>query len=159
MADIMMNATPAGIDGMTRCWCHLHVGTNNLPAHLRQIISNLYILLVQTHDHHGSSTSTAMTSEIKSLLQNLFRLTETSRQLPTKIPLDLIEYVERKRNPDVYKREIVEDVMKSNQVQKGRAEAYGAFRDMLGREMMSAIPDIKDEVKDVLEACGGSADG
>ena len=131
------------------------VQSNTLQAHLRQIISNLYMLLVQTHDYHGSSTSSAMTGEIKSLIQNLLALTHTSRQLPTKVPLDLIEYVERKRNPDVYKREIVEDVMKSNQMQKGRAEAFGAFRDLLGREMMSAIPDIKEDVREVVEATGG----
>ena len=100
-----------------------------------------------------------MTGEIKSLIQNLLALTQTSRRLPTKVPLDLIEYVERKRNPDVYKREIVEDVMKSNQMQKGRSEAFGTFRDLLGREMMSAIPDIREDVREVVEASGGSVEG
>lgn len=99
-----------------------------------------------------------MSTEIKQLLQNLQELTRTSRRLPTTVPIDLIQYVEDKRNPDVYKRQIVELVMQYNQLQKGRAEAFGHFRDILSREMMSAIPDMKDDVRTVLEASGGKVD-
>lgn len=99
-----------------------------------------------------------MTAEIKSLIQNLYELTQTSRRLPTQIPLELIQYVEGKRNPDVYKREIVEMVMQYNQIQKGRAQAFADFRDILGKEMMTAIPDSRDEIKQVLEASGGRAE-
>lgn len=99
-----------------------------------------------------------MSTEIKQLLQNLQELTRTSRRLPTTVPIDLIQYVEDKRNPDVYKRQIVELVMQYNQLQKGRAEAFGHFRDILGREMISAIPDMKDDVRTVLKASGGKVD-
>lgn len=99
-----------------------------------------------------------MSTEIKQLLQNLQELTKTSRRLPTTVPIDLIQYVEEKRNPDVYKRQIVELVMQYNQLQKGRAQAFADFRDILGREMMSAIPDMKDDVRTVLEASGGTVD-
>ena len=70
----------------------------------------------------------------------------------------MIQYVEDKRNPDVYKRQIVELVMQYNQLQKGRAEAFADFRDILGREMMSAIPDMRDDVRNVLKAAGGKVD-
>ncbi|KAM0719895.1 hypothetical protein Q7P37_004030 [Cladosporium fusiforme] len=130
MAAPAMDATPADVD-----------------RHLRQIITNLYVLLVQAHDYQGSSTQEAMSTEIKQLLQNLQELTRTSRRLPTTVPIDLIQYVEEKRNPDVYKRQIVELVMQYNQLQKGRAQAFADFRDILGREMMSAIPDMKDDAE------------
>ena len=96
-----------------------------------------------------------MTAEIKQLIQNLLRLTQTARRLPTHIPVELIDYVERSRNPDIYTREFVELVMRQNQEQKGKTQAFAEFRDVLGREMMSAIPDIKEEVKRVVEAAGG----
>jgi len=72
--------------------------------------------------------------------------------------VDLIQYVEDRRNPDVYKRQIIELVMQYNQLQKGRAEAFADFRDSLGREMMSAIPDMRDDVRGVLKAIGGQVD-
>ena len=71
------------------------------------------------------------------------------------MPAELIQRLEQSRNPDTYTREFVEHIMKMNQQQKGRSEAYSTFRDILGQEMASAIPDIKDSVKNVVEATGG----
>jgi hypothetical protein len=34
------------------------------PAHLRGIISNLYMLIVQAHDYQGQATQQAMTAEM-----------------------------------------------------------------------------------------------
>ena len=132
--------------------------TDRIAEHLRNIISNLYYILVKAHDFKGDHAKEDITGEIKALITNLQELTRTSRRLPTTVPVDLIQYVEDKRNPDVYKRQIVELVMQYNQLQKGRAQAFADFRDILGREMMSAIPDIRDDVRMVLEASGGSVD-
>lgn len=129
-----------------------------VTEHLRQIISNLYFVLVHAHDLNGETGRAQLSNEIKDLITNLQELTRTSRRLPTTVPIDLIQYVEEKRNPDVYKRQIVELVMQYNQLQKGRALAFADFRDILGREMMSAIPDIRDDVRMVLQASGGQVD-
>lgn len=94
----------------------------------------------------------------KHLLRNLLALSQSARRLPTHIPIDIIEYVEKSRNPDVYTRQFVELVMRYNQQLKGRSEAFGQFRDILGREMMSGIPEIADDVRRVVEATGGIAD-
>jgi len=96
-----------------------------------------------------------LTEEIKSLLQNLLQLSQASRHLPTYIPYDIIQYVENSRNPDIYTRQFVELVMRYNQQLKGRSEAFAHFRDILGREMMSGIPEIADDVRKVVEASGG----
>ncbi|KAF2486449.1 putative mediator of RNA polymerase II transcription subunit [Neohortaea acidophila] len=127
-------------------------------AHLRAIITNLYMLLAQAHDYHGPNTQQAMAAEIKSLLQNLILVTNTARRLPTYLPIEIIQYVEASRNPDIYTREFVELVMRYNQQQKGRSEAFATFRDILGREMASGIPDIKEDVKRVVEATGGKVE-
>jgi mediator of RNA polymerase II transcription subunit 10 len=135
---------------------HTSAHADRLAVHLRSIISNLFYVLVEAHDFKGQGTKDAMMGHIKDLIENLQELSRASRRLPTTVPLDLIQYVEDKRNPDVYKRQIVELVMQYNQLQSGRAQAFASFRDILGREMMSAIPDIRDDVKMVLEASGGS---
>ncbi|KAK0938018.1 RNA polymerase II mediator complex subunit [Friedmanniomyces endolithicus] len=127
----------------------------DVDVHLRSIIANLYMLIAQAHEYHGANTQHAMTSEIKQLIQNLVQLSQTARRLPTRIPLDIIEYVEQTRNPDIYTREFVELVMRYNQQLKGRTEAFGNFRDILAREMASAIPEIRDDVNQVIEVTGG----
>lgn len=96
------------------------------------------------------------TSSSKNLLQNLQSLSQTARRLPTHIPVEIIQYVENSRNPDIYTREFVELVMRYNQQQKGRADAYAQFRDILGDAMIQGIPDIREDVRKVLEASGGS---
>lgn len=78
--------------------------------------------------------------------------------MPTHIPVELIEYVESTRNPDIYTREFVELVMRYNQQQKGRMEAFASFRDILAEQMMVGIPDIKEDVRRVANAAGGQID-
>lgn len=89
------------------------------------------------------------------LVKSLTILTHTSGALPDRIPPEVIEYVERSRNPDIYTREFVELVQRLNQKLKGRAEAYAQFRDALAREFAGAVPDAKDDVWCVVEATGG----
>lgn len=96
-----------------------------------------------------------LTKRSKQLIQNLVQLSQTARRLPTRIPLDIIQYVEQTRNPDIYTREFVELVMRYNQQLKGRTAAFGNFRDILGAEMRSAIPEIADDVRQVVELTGG----
>lgn len=88
----------------------------------------------------------------KRLLQNLLTLSQTAQRLPTYIPLDIIQYVESSRNPDIYTREFVELVMRYNQQLKGRAEAFAEFSDILSQEMMSAIPEIKEDTRNIMRA-------
>lgn len=95
----------------------------------------------------------------KRLIQNLVQLSQTARRLPTHIPLEIIQYVEQSRNPDIYTREFVEVVMKYNQQLKGKSEAFAQFRDILGKEMMSAIPEIKDDVEEIVQSTGGEVAG
>ncbi|KAK5173791.1 RNA polymerase II mediator complex subunit [Saxophila tyrrhenica] len=148
---------------------------DDVDTHLRAIISNLYNLIVQAHNYQPPSQPRAFTAEVyatslnifwperksnklprKELINNLVSLTKTSRRLPTHIPIELIEYVESTRNPDIYTREFVELVMKYNQQQKGRMEAFASFRDILAEQMMVGIPEIKDDVRRVANASGGN---
>ncbi|KAF2857929.1 hypothetical protein K470DRAFT_260356 [Piedraia hortae CBS 480.64] len=123
---------------------------------LKEVIANLYILVNNAHGYQDEQTKENIANEIKRLVSNLIDLCQTSQRLPTYIPLDIIEYVERSRNPDIYTREFVELIMRYNQELKGRTDAFASFRDVLGREMYSAIPEIQTEVRNIVEAAGGS---
>lgn len=111
--------------------------------------------MVQTHDYEGASTQQAMVSEMKRFVTALGDLSRAGKQINTTIPIDLIEFVENARNPDIYTRQFVEDAMRLNQELKGKSEAFADFRDILAMEMMSAIPDIKDEVHQIVVATNG----
>ncbi|POS88205.1 hypothetical protein EPUL_000341, partial [Erysiphe pulchra] len=73
------------------------------------------------------------------------------------VPAELIQYVDNGRNPDIYTREFVELARKSNQLMKGKIEAYAQFRDILASEMCKALPELEADVMLILErACGNT---
>ncbi|KAI9692749.1 MAG: RNA polymerase II mediator complex subunit [Bogoriella megaspora] len=145
---------------------------------LRATIQNLYELIIQSHDHHGPSTHAAQRQSLQSLTRNLSHLSHLASSHPSHppqtttgppsssstpqtagippIPPEIINYVEEGRNPDIYTREYVESVQKHNQLLKGRSEAMARFRDVLGREMMGAMPETEGQVRRIVEGTGGS---
>ena len=74
------------------------------------------------------------------------------------LPPEIIDYVDAARNPDIYTREFVELVQRGNQDLKGKREAFAGFRDVLAREMRSAMPECRGEVDRVIAATGGAKD-
>jgi mediator of RNA polymerase II transcription subunit 10 len=67
----------------------------------------------------------------------------------------LVQYVENGRNPDIYTREFVELVRRLNQLTRGKMHAFSDFRDVLAREMSSALPEVAEDVRMVVERTGG----
>jgi mediator of RNA polymerase II transcription subunit 10 len=100
-----------------------------------------------------------MRSEITSLIRNLSLLQATAPHIPVVIPPEIISYVERARNPDIYTREMMENLQRGNQALKGKSEAFAELRDVLAREIVGAIPELEGEVGRVVEATGGRVGG
>lgn len=70
------------------------------------------------------------------------------------IPPDIILYVESSRNPDVFTREFVELAQRGNQQLKGRAEAYHLFRDTLAKDIVAAMPELREDVTRICQSTG-----
>lgn len=75
------------------------------------------------------------------------------------VPPELVEYVEHGRNPDIYTREFVELVRRGNQLMRGKLNAFGTFRDILAENITTAMPELRDDVAQVVEATGGVPSG
>lgn len=75
------------------------------------------------------------------------------------LPPEIIDYVDAARNPDIYTREFVELVQRGNQDLKGKREAFAGFRDVLAREMRSAMPECRAEVDRVVAATATASGG
>lgn len=97
----------------------------------------------------------------QALTTSLYAVHNTASSLPPNsvpgIPEPLIQYVENGRNPDIYTREFVELVRRMNQLARGKMHAFTDFRDVLAREMNSALPEVRGDVQRVLEATGGES--
>ncbi|KAI7497961.1 hypothetical protein KC367_g5468 [Hortaea werneckii] len=126
-----------------------------VDVHLRNIINSLYLLIMSIHDYQGAETLKSVTTEIKHLINLLVTTSRTARRLPTFIPVEIIGYVESTRNPDIYTRDFVELVMRYNQSLAGQSAGLAQFRDIFGKEIMSAIPELSKDVNEILVATGG----
>jgi mediator of RNA polymerase II transcription subunit 10 len=58
----------------------------------------------------------------------------------------------------IYTREFVELVRRLNQLTRGKMHAFSDFRDVLAREMSSALPEVAEDVRMVVERTGGEVD-
>lgn len=152
---------------------------------LKQVIQILYEAMIQvnTYDAHtvpvpapagaGATTTTngaattparatrdvlaAQLTQLSTALQDIHRLAGDAQASGTlsDIPRELILYVDNGRNPDIYTREFVELVRRENQLMRGKMRAFGSFRDVLGRELANANPELREDVARVVVRTGG----
>ncbi|KAH7082134.1 mediator of RNA polymerase II transcription subunit 10 [Paraphoma chrysanthemicola] len=124
-------------------------------AQLKDIVQNLYNLIVQSYDHQGGKTQDAMKREVQSLIQNLVKLSRTAPAVYIDIPPEVTNYVENSRNPDIFTREFVETVQRMNQMLKGRSDALQMLQEQIAWQLTNVIPDLKDDVTKAVESTGG----
>ncbi|KAI8941111.1 RNA polymerase II mediator complex subunit [Plenodomus lindquistii] len=129
---------------------------NAVEIQLKDIVQNLYNLIVQSYDHHGGKTQEAMKREIQSLVQNLVKLSSTAPSVQIDIPPEVTTYVENSRNPDIFTREFVETVQRMNQMLSGRVDAYRMLQEQLAIQISAVIPELKDDVHAIVLSTGGS---
>ncbi|KAM0346500.1 hypothetical protein ACHAPU_005565 [Fusarium lateritium] len=159
------------------------VDHNALEQQLKDIIQDLYQVMVQvsTYDSVGRSSREVLINEMYILdaqpllittrlvnkpqsktlsdsLRTLHASAAPPHNLPS-VPPELLEYVEHGRNPDIYTREFVELVRHGNQLMRGKLNAFGTFRDVLAENITSAMPELRDDVVQVVEATGGVPPG
>jgi mediator of RNA polymerase II transcription subunit 10 len=158
----------------------LLVCANALIEQLKDVIQDLYQIMVQvaTYDSVGRPSKEVLSNEMyeslaspylcarlirsrKTLSQSLRTLHMSAsppNNLPS-VPPELLEYVEHGRNPDIYTREFVELVRRGNQLMRGKRHAFETFRDTLAENMTTAMPELRDDVAQVVEATGGVPPG
>ncbi len=117
--------------------------------------------MVQTNTYDsipGPKSRDVLASEIRNLSKALHEVNKTAFEkldsLPS-VPSELIQYVEAGRNPDIYTREFVELVRRSNQLMRGKMNAFGSFRDVLAEQIRLAMPELAEDVDRIVESTGG----
>ncbi|KAL9101788.1 MAG: hypothetical protein Q9163_002984 [Psora crenata] len=117
---------------------------------LKDVIQDLYEIQSSVHGYLGPQTQQVLVRKIHDLTTSLQQLSASSSALPTMIPPEIITYIEDGRNPDIYTREFVELVQKSNMYLKGKSDAFRGFRDVLAEEIVAGEVGSRDEVEKIL---------
>ncbi|BCS27407.1 mediator complex subunit NUT2 [Aspergillus puulaauensis] len=146
---------------------------SSVDNEIKDIIQHLFEIQSAVHGYLGPETQQELVRKIKNLTTSLSTLSVHTRDDPNAnatpgsndsrdpplhsiaLPPEIIDYVDASRNPDIYTREFVELVQRGNQDLKGKKEAFTSFRDVLAREMRSAMPEVRGEVERAIQATGG----
>jgi mediator of RNA polymerase II transcription subunit 10 len=97
----------------------------------------------------------ALIAYSQSLIQNLVKLSRTAPSVTINVPPEVTNYVESSRNPDIYTREFVELVQRTNQMLKGRVEAYRMLQEQIAWQLANAVPELKGDIVKAVESTGG----
>ena len=92
------------------------------------------------------------------LKRNVERLKQINRQSNDpesqlnnfKVPFEVVQYIEDGRNPDVYTRDFVEAIRRSNQYQRAKMNGLKQLRDTLAEKIVAEFPDLESNVADIL---------
>ncbi|CAH6722680.1 mediator of RNA polymerase II transcription subunit 10 [[Candida] jaroonii] len=115
---------------------------------LQRLIDDLINVGAGIHDYVGTQQAyQALIHRFNNIILELSTL--SSNNLPYPIPIDVINYIEDGRNPDIYTREFIEVNAKSNARLKGRMQNFGKLRDILGDKLVSEFPDLKETIEGI----------
>ncbi|KAL9639941.1 MAG: hypothetical protein Q9164_000610 [Protoblastenia rupestris] len=121
-----------------------------VEGRIKDVIQDLYEIQSSVHGYLGPQTQQVLIRRIHNLTSSLQQLSASSAPLPTAIPPEIIAYIEDGRNPDIYTREFVELVQKSNMYLKGKSEAFREFRNVLAEEIITGGVGSREEVEKIL---------
>lgn len=123
---------------------------------VRSIIESFVELGVSVYDFPGTSEATQ--GMMTNLKRNVERLKQINRQSNDpesqlnnfKVPFEVVQYIEDGRNPDVYTRDFVEAIRRSNQYQRAKMNGLKQLRDTLAEKIVAEFPDLESNVADIL---------
>ncbi|EDO15681.1 hypothetical protein Kpol_1008p19 [Vanderwaltozyma polyspora DSM 70294] len=120
------------------------------------IIESFIELGVSVYDFPGTpEASQGMVTNLRRNVDRLKKLNQNSNRVDTQlqnvdIPLEVVQYIEDGRNPDIYTREFVEAIRRSNQYQRAKMHGLKQLRDSLAEKIVEEFPDLSDTVQDIV---------
>ncbi|MFH4973346.1 hypothetical protein AB6A40_000055 [Gnathostoma spinigerum] len=83
-----------------------------------------------------------LNQKIHTLISGLHELNHLKNQfMDVKIPLELLEYLDQSKNPQLYTRECLDRTLAKNKEVNGKIEIYKKFRSLLLRELGEEMPN------------------
>ncbi|CDO56477.1 similar to Saccharomyces cerevisiae YPR168W NUT2 Subunit of the RNA polymerase II mediator complex [Geotrichum candidum] len=125
-------------------------------AQLRQVIETFIELGIIVHDFQGTvEAKEGLVERVNVLMKQMDDLNFMGYKLDHRLPVDVVNYVEKGRNPDVYTREFVELLAKQNQYINGKMRAMKDFQDILGNTVKEAYPQLEYAIDNVKARTSG----
>ncbi|XP_038668733.1 mediator of RNA polymerase II transcription subunit 10-like [Scyliorhinus canicula] len=114
---------------------------DNLEEHLEKFIENIRQLGIIVSDFQPSSQA-GLNQKLNSMITGLQDVDECRQQLhDINVPLEVFEYVDQGRNPQLYTKECLERALAKNEQVKGKIDTLKKFKGLLIHELSKVFPE------------------
>ncbi|KAM7372897.1 hypothetical protein PAMP_007790 [Pampus punctatissimus] len=120
---------------------------DNLEEHLEKFIENIRQLGIIVSDFQPSS-QTGLNQKLNFMISGLQDIEKCRQQLhEINVPLEVFEYIDQGRNPQLYTKECLERALARNEQVKGKIDTMTKFKSLLISELGKVFPEEMSKYK------------
>ncbi|CAB1460513.1 unnamed protein product [Pleuronectes platessa] len=114
---------------------------DNLEEHLEKFIENIRQLGIIVSDFQPSSQA-GLNQKLNFVISGLQDIEKCRQQLhEINVPLEVFEYIDQGRNPQLYTKECLERALARNEQVKGKIDTMTKFKSLLISELSKVFPE------------------
>ncbi|XP_017276496.1 mediator of RNA polymerase II transcription subunit 10 [Kryptolebias marmoratus] len=114
---------------------------DNLEEHLEKFIENIRQLGIIVSDFQPSSQA-VLNQKLNFMISGLQDVEKCRQQLhEINVPLEVFEYIDQGRNPQLYTKECLERALARNEQVKGKIGTMTKFKSLLVSELSKVFPE------------------
>ncbi|XP_072303804.1 mediator of RNA polymerase II transcription subunit 10 [Eucyclogobius newberryi] len=114
---------------------------DNLEEHLEKFIENIRQLGIIVSDFQPSSQA-GLNQKLNFMISGLQDVEKCRQQLhEINVPLEVFEYIDQGRNPQLYTKECLERALARNEQVKGKIDTMTKFKSLLISELSKVFPE------------------
>ncbi|XP_014683947.2 mediator of RNA polymerase II transcription subunit 10 [Equus asinus] len=125
-----------------RCGCGVMAEKfDHLEEHLEKFVENIRQLGIIVSDFQPSSQA-GLNQKLNFIVTGLQDIDKCRQQLhDITVPLEVFEYIDQGRNPQLYTKECLERALAKNEQVKGKIDTMKKFKSLLIQELSKVFPE------------------
>ncbi|XP_055616184.1 mediator of RNA polymerase II transcription subunit 10 [Toxorhynchites rutilus septentrionalis] len=111
----------------------------NLENHLEMFIENVRQIRIIVSDFQPQGQN-VLNQKIQSLVTGLQEIDKLKNQVDVNVPLEVFDYIDQGRNPQLYTKDCIDKALTKNEEVKGKIDSYRKFKSNLLKELSDTFP-------------------
>ncbi|KXJ71782.1 mediator of RNA polymerase II transcription subunit 10 [Aedes albopictus] len=118
----------------------------NLENHLEMFIENVRQIRIIVSDFQPQGQN-VLNQKIQSLVTGLQEIDKLKNQVDVNVPLEVFDYIDQGRNPQLYTKDCIDKALTKNEEVKGKIDSYRKFKSNLMKELDETFPNEINKYK------------
>ncbi|XP_052860578.1 mediator of RNA polymerase II transcription subunit 10 [Anopheles bellator] len=111
----------------------------NLENFLEMFIENVRQIRIIVSDFQPQGQN-VLNQKIQSLVSGLQEIDKLKHQIDVNVPLEVFDYIDQGRNPQLYTKDCIDKALTKNEEVKGKIDSYRKFKSNLMKELSETFP-------------------